>query len=451
MFNKVLIANRAEIAVRVIRACKEMGIKTVAVYSDADENCLHVKYADESINIGPPLARKSYLDINKIIDVATRVEAEAIHPGYGFLAESTLFARACEERGIKLIGPSSETQELTGDKISSRKTAVKVGVPVSPGSEEAVSTEESLGIAEAIGYPVIIKASGGGGGKGMRIAYHKEELLGLMKLSRGEAGSAFGNPALYVEKYIEEPRHIEVQILADEHGNYVHLGERECSIQRNFQKLIEECPSCFVDDELRSRLGQAAIAVARSVNYVNAGTVEFLVDRNKNFYFNEINARLQVEHPVTEMVTGIDLVKEQIKIASGGRLELPQDKIPLRGWSIECRINAEDPENAFMPAPGIIDRLILPGGPGVRVDTHLYFGYAVPPFYDSLIAKLVVWDENRDAAIMRMRRALDEFQIDGLKTTISFHKQVMQDESFVRGDINTHFLSRLLSRGCSNG
>jgi acetyl-CoA carboxylase biotin carboxylase subunit len=451
MLNKVLIANRGEIALRVIRACKEEGVKTVAVYSDADKDSLHVKRADEAINIGPPLARKSYLNIEKIIEAAKKVGAEAIHPGYGFLAENVSFVKACEENGIKFIGPSSETQRLAGDKIMSRKMAARVGIPVSPGSEGAVSPEEAVEIAEEVGYPVIIKASGGGGGKGMRIAYNGEELLNFMKLSKGEAGSAFGNPDLYVERYIVEPHHIEIQILGDEYGNYIHLAERECSIQRSFQKLIEESPSPFVDEELRKRLGETAIAAARSVGYANAGTVEFLVDKYRNFYFNEINSRLQVEHPVTEMVTGIDLLRQQLKIAAGERLELTQEQIVQNGWSIECRINAEDPDNAFKPMPGVIEQLILPGGPGVRVDTHLYIGYEIPPFYDSLVGKLVVWGENRQVAIKRMKRALDEFQIEGLKTTIPFHKKVMLDEDFIKGNINTHFLRKFLSRGGGNG
>lgn len=440
MFNKVLVANRGEIALRVLRTCREMSIKSVAVYSDADKNSLHVKYGDEAVNIGPPLARKSYLNIEAIIEAAKKMQAEAIHPGYGFLAESASFAQACEENDIKFIGPSSETQRLAGEKIESRRRAKKTGVPVVPGSDGSVSVEEAVEIARQVRYPVIVKASGGGGGKGMRIADTEEDLINFVPLAKGEARSAFGNPDVYLEKYIEEPRHIEFQILGDDFGNYVHLGERECSIQMRYQKLIEESPSPFVSEELRKRMGEAAIGVMRSVGYVNAGTVEFLVDREGNLYFNEINSRLQVEHPVTEMVTGIDLVKQQFLIAAGSQLSLGQKDIRQTGWSIECRINAQDADAGFTPSPGVVEAIIFPGGPGVRVDTHLYSGYEIPPFYDSLVGKLIVWAEDRDAAIKRMRRALSEFCIEGVKTTIPFHQKVMMDEDFVEGNINTHFL-----------
>ena len=446
MLSKVLIANRGEIALRVIRTCKEMSIKSVAVYSDADKESLHVKYADEALSIGPPLARKSYLNIERIVAAAQQVGAEAIHPGYGFLAENSAFSQACQDKGIRFIGPSARTQRLAGDKIESRKLAAKVGVPLSPGSDSAVTAEEAVEVAKKVGYPVIIKATGGGGGRGMRVAYNDAELMNSVKLSRGEASAAFSNPDLFIEKYIIEPRHIEFQILGDEHGNYVHLGERECSIQKRYQKLIEETPSSFVDDNLRKRMAEAAIAFARAVDYLGAGTVEFLVDKNRNFYFNELNSRLQVEHPVTEMVTGTDLVRQQIVIANGDRIEFRQDEIKRHGWSMECRINAEDPENNFTPSPGIIEKLILPGGPGVRVDTHLYQGYEIPPFYDSLIAKLVVWAENRTAAIMRMRRALSEFCIEGIKTTIPFHQKIMEDDDFIKGNINTHFLTNKFNK-----
>lgn len=448
MFSKILIANRGEIALRVMRTCKEMDVKSVAVYSDADKDSLHVKYADEAVNIGPPLARKSYLNIDNIIDAAKKTGAEAIHPGYGFLAENALFTETCENNGIKFIGPSAKTQRLTGEKVASIKTAVKAGIPVSAGSQGVVSSpEEAAKIAREVGYPVIIKASGGGGGRGMRIANDEEELVGFMKIARGEALSAFGNPDLYIEKYIMEPRHIEFQILGDEFGNCVHLGERECSIQRRYQKLIEESPSPFLDEELREKMSQAAIAAARSVGYVNAGTVEFLVDADRNFYFNEINSRLQVEHPVTEMVTGIDLIRQQLIIAAGGPIEFSQDEIRRNGWSIECRINLEDPDNNFKPSPGIARQIIFPGGFGVRLDTHLYNNYEIPPFYDSLVGKLVVWAKDRDTAIRRMRRALGEFHIEGVKTNIPLHQKIMQDEDFIRGNINTHFLKNRFQIG----
>jgi acetyl-CoA carboxylase biotin carboxylase subunit len=441
MFRKVLVANRGEIAVRVIRTLKEMGIKSVAVYSNADIHSLHVQYADESFNIGPPLARKSYLNVKKLIDVASNSGAEAIHPGYGFLAESAVFAEQCEKMGIAFIGPTSNTQQLAGEKIEALKRAKNSGVPVLPGSNGSISSVgEALKIADHIGYPVILKASGGGGGKGMRIAYGEEELKEFIRLSIGEARAAFGNPEVYVEKYLERPRHIEFQILADKSGNCVHLGERECSIQRNYQKLIEESPSPFLDEELRGDMGEAAIRVMRSVGYTNAGTVEFLVDENKNFYFNEINSRLQVEHPVTEMVTGIDLVRQQILLAYGNQLALEQDKIYHNGWSIECRINAEDPFDNFKPCPGKVAYLILPGGPSVRIDSSLYAGYEVPPFYDSLVGKLIVWAETRSMAIKRMQRALSEFIIEGIETTIPFHEKVMVDKDFIEGNISTHFL-----------
>ena len=442
MFSKVLVANRGEIALRVIRTLKEMDIKNVAVYSDADRNSLHVRFADEAVNIGPPLARKSYLNIEKIIDAAKNLGAEAIHPGYGFLAENYSFTKACESNGLTFIGPSPQAQQLAGEKIEAIRIAREAGVPVLPGSDGGVSSvEKALKIANHIKYPVILKASGGGGGKGMRIANSDEELKEFIKLSIGEARATFGNPEIYIEKYLERPRHIEFQILADVFGNYVHLGERECSIQRNYQKLIEESPSHFMDDELRKEMGEAAINVMRSVGYTNAGTVEFLVDEDKNFYFNEINSRLQVEHPVTEMTTGIDLVRQQVLIAYGSKLELEQNKIDQNGWSIECRINAEDPVHNFKPCPGKVQTLILPGGPNVRIDSAFYNGYEVPPFYDSLVGKLIVWGRNRDMAIRRMRRALSEFVVNGISTTIMFHQKVFLEEDFIKGDISTHFLT----------
>ena len=440
MFRKILVANRGEIALRIIRTCKEMDVKTVAVYSDADKDSLHVKYADEAVNIGKPLARKSYLNREKIIEVAKTTGAEAIHPGYGLLAEDDVFTQACEDDGIKFIGPSSETQRKAGDKIEARREAREIGIPISPGSEGAVSVEEAVEIAKEIGYPVIIKASGGGGGRGMRIANDATELDEFLRMAKGEASAAFGNADLYIEKYITEPRHIEFQILADEFGNYIHMGERECSIQKRYQKLIEESPSTVVDEQLRKQMGDAAIKIMSSVGYFNAGTVEFLVDKDKNFYFNEINSRLQVEHPVTEMVTGIDLVRQQLIIANGDGMEVEQGDVRPNGWSIECRINAEDPDEDFVPSPGVIKNLLLPGGFGVRVDTHIYENYEIPPFYDSLLGKLIVWGENREIAIKRMQRALAEFRIEGVKVTVPFYREVFQDRDFINGNINTHFL-----------
>ena len=442
-FDKLLIANRGEIAVRIIRACKEMGIKTVAVFSDADEDALHVKYADEAVNIGPALSRKSYLNIDNIIQAATGKKVDAVHPGYGFLSENADFAKACVDHNLIFIGPSAECIAAAGNKSAARKTLMALGILIIPGSDDIISSqEEAFEIAADVGYPVILKASGGGGGRGMRIAHDKEELADAFAVASGEARAAFGNPDLYLEKYIERPRHIEIQILGDHFGNYIYLGERECSIQMRYQKLIEESPSPFVDDVLRNKLGETAIRVARSVGYSNAGTMEFLVDKNKNFYFMEVNARLQVEHPVTELVTGIDIVQQQILLAQGEKLTLKQDEIRLNGWSMECRINAADPADNFMPSPGEIKNLILPGGPGVRVDTHIFNQYEISPFYDSLIGKLVVWAENRYMAIKRMQRALAEFRIEGIASTVPFHQSVFQDEDFIQGDIDTHFLEK---------
>ena len=441
--NKILIANRGEIALRVIRACKEMGITSVAVYSDADKDSLHVKYADESINIGPPLSRKSYLNIENIIKAANDKDVDAVHPGYGFLSENDSFAKACSENSLIFIGPSAKCIATVGNKSAARKIISALGVPIIPGSNNVISSpEEAINIAEDVGYPVILKASGGGGGRGMRIARNKEELSEAISVASGEARAAFGNPDLYLEKYIEKPRHIEIQILGDSFGNYIHLGERECSIQMRYQKLIEESPSPFVDEALRNKLGETAILIARSIGYTNAGTMEFLVDSNKDFYFMEVNARVQVEHPVTEMITGIDIVQQQILIAAGNELEFKQNDIRLNGWSMECRINAADPADNFMPSPGKIENLLLPGGPGVRLDTHIYNNYEVSPFYDSLIGKLVVWGKDRPAAIKRMQRALSEFQIEGIKVTTGFHERVFQDADFIKGDINTHFLEK---------
>ena len=447
-FKKILIANRGEIAVRIMRACREMGIKTVAVFSDADADALHVKYADEAVNIGPALSRKSYLNMDNIIQAATDKNVDAIHPGYGFLSENAAFARACAESNRVFIGPSATCIAAAGNKSAARKKLMELGIPVIPGSQDILaSPQAALEVAAAVGYPVILKASGGGGGRGMRIACNKEELLDGFAVASGEARAAFGDPDLYLEKYIEKPRHIEIQIMGDRFGNYVYLGERECSIQMRYQKLIEESPSPFVDDGLRQALGNAAIEVARSVGYSNAGTMEFLVDKNKNFYFMEINARLQVEHPVTELVTGIDIVQQQILLAEGEKLPIGQDDVRLKGWSIECRINAADPADNFMPSPGKITNLILPAGPGVRMDTHIFNQFEISPFYDSLIGKLVVWAEDRPRAIKRMQRALSEFRIEGIKSTIPFHQQVFQDEDFIRGNIDTHFLEKWADPG----
>ena len=442
-FNKILIANRGEIAVRIIRACKEMGIETVAVYSEADADALHVKYADQAVHIGPALSRKSYLNIDRIIQAATNNDVAAIHPGYGFLSENADFAQACVDNKLIFIGPSAECIAASGNKSAARKNLMAAGIAIIPGSEDIISSpEEAFQIAADVGYPVILKASGGGGGRGMRIAHDQKELADAVAVASGEARAAFGNPDLYLEKYIEKPRHIEIQILGDHFDNFIHLGERECSIQMRYQKLIEESPSPFVDEELRSKLGETAIQVARLVGYTNAGTIEFLVDKNKNFYFMEVNARVQVEHPVTELVTGIDIVQQQVLLAQGEKLTLKQDDIHLNGWSLECRINAADPDDNFMPSPGDITDLILPAGPGVRIDTHIFNPYHISPFYDSLIGKLVVWAADRRMAIKRMQRALAEFQIEGIKTTIPFHQQVLADEDFNRGNIDTHFLEK---------
>ena len=443
MFKKILIANRGEIALRIIRACKEMDIGTIAVFSDADAESLPVKYADEAVNIGPPLSRKSYLNIEAIIDAARQSGVAAVHPGYGFLSENPDFARACEENDLVFIGPSADSIALAGNKSAAREHFQKLGIPIIPGSDGVVtSADEATAIAASIGYPVIIKASGGGGGRGMRIAHDAGELARAFSTASGEARAAFGNPDLYIEKYIVKPRHIEVQILADTHGNCIHLGERECSIQKRYQKLIEEAPSPFVDDSLREEMGAAAIRMARSINYTNAGTMEFLVDRDKEYYFMEVNARVQVEHPVTEMITGIDIVQQQIRIAAGELLAIRQTDVGVSGWSIECRINAADPENDFMPSPGEITSLILPSGPGVRLDTHIHSGYMVTPFYDSLIGKLVVWAEDRERAIRRMDRALAEFKVEGIQVTVPFHRRVMADPDYISGNIDTHFLER---------
>jgi len=439
VFKKVLIANRGEIALRIIRVCKQFNIKTVAVYSEADRDSLHVRFADEAICIGPPPSKESYLKIPRIIAAAEVTAADAIHPGYGFLAENAGFAEICTTSGMKFIGPTAEMITAMGDKALAKETMRKAGVPVVPGSDGVIkSVGEAIEIAKSVGFPVILKAVAGGGGRGMRIVREEAELENAFKTAQHEAEQGFGNPDLYVEKYIEQPRHIEIQVFGDVHGNVIHLGERDCSVQRRHQKLIEESPSPFVDEPLRKKMGEAAIKGCKAVGYENAGTVEFLVDKNKNFYFMEMNTRIQVEHPVTEQVTGHDLIKLQLRVAAGEKL--PKKKIVQRGHAIECRINAEDPFHNFRPSPGKITDFHMPGGFGVRVDTHSYTGYEVPPHYDSLIAKLIVYALTREGAISKMKSALDEFMVEGIKTTIPFHQAVMQDDRFRSGRFDTSFL-----------
>ena len=438
--NKILIANRGEIAVRVIRACRELGIETVAVYSEADRTALHVRYADEAVLIGPPAPRESYLKIETILDVARRTGADAIHPGYGFLSEREEFAQACQDEGIVFIGPPASAIATMGDKQAARATVMKAGVPVVPGSEPGMRDDDILAIAAQIGFPVMVKAAAGGGGKGMRAVYKAEDLPNALAAARREAESAFGDGSVYVEKMIEGARHIEFQILADTHGNTIHLGERECSIQRRHQKLVEESPSPFMDDDLRQRMGDMAVRAAEAVGYVNAGTIECLVDKDKNFYFMEMNTRLQVEHPVTELVTGVDLVKEQIRIARGRRMGPAESFLHPKGWAIECRINAEDPYNNFMPSVGPITTLLTPSGPGVRVDSGVYRGFEISPYYDSMIAKLITWGDDRAEAMLRMRRALGEFIIMGVRHNIPFHINLLNSFSFIAGRIDTKFV-----------
>ncbi|MFZ1083081.1 MAG: acetyl-CoA carboxylase biotin carboxylase subunit [Candidatus Kryptoniota bacterium] len=439
MFNKILIANRGEIALRVIRSCKELGIKSVAVFSEADRDSLHVRFADEAVCIGPPPSRESYLNIPRIIAAAEITNADAIHPGYGFLAENARFSEICQSSGIKFIGPRPEMITAMGDKASAKDTMRKAGVPVVPGSDGTIEDlKKAQEIADGVGYPVIIKATAGGGGKGMRLAWKADEFERQFQMAQTEAEAAFGNRNVYIEKYVEGPRHIEFQILGDQHGEVIHLGERECSIQRRHQKLIEESPSPIVDVELREKMGAAAVKGAKSVKYEGAGTIEFLVDKNKNFYFMEMNTRIQVEHPVTEQVTGFDLVKEQINIAAGTKVS--KKKLKQTGHAIECRINAEDPYKDFRPNPGMITGFHTPGGFGVRTDSHVYVGYMIPPYYDSLIAKLITFGSNREETIDKMSRALEEFVVEGVATTIPFHIKVMKDERFRKGEFDTHFL-----------
>lgn len=443
MFKKILVANRGEIAVRIIRACKELDVSTVAVYSEADRDCMHVKMADEAICIGPAPSQKSYLNMTNILSAAEVSEAEAIHPGYGFLAENSEFARLCEENGIVFIGPPWEAIQAMGDKASAKELVKKGKVPVVPGSNGSIKVdEEAVAIAKEISYPVIIKASAGGGGKGMRLAQNEKDLLSSLRLARSEARACFGNDEIYIEKYLEEPRHIEFQILADNFGNIIHLGERDCSIQRRHQKLLEESPSPFLWEKKRREMGEVAVRAARAVGYRGAGTIEFLVDSGGRFYFMEMNTRIQVEHPVTEMVTGLDLVKEQIRVAAGLKLDQKQQDVRMNGHAIELRINAEDSEADFTPSPGRVSLFVPPGGPGVRTDSHLYSGYEVPPYYDSLVAKLIVWGKDRMEAIKRAERATSEIIIEGIKTTIPFHRRILANAFFRQGEVYTNFISR---------
>jgi acetyl-CoA carboxylase biotin carboxylase subunit len=445
MFSKILIANRGEIALRVIRATRDLGITSVAVYSEADADSLHVRHADESVCIGPPMSAKSYLNMEAIIEAAKKSGAEAVHPGYGYLAESGEFARACRDAGLVFIGPAPETLELAGDKIRAKTIINQAGVPIVPSSPGGVaSVDDAAVFASEIGYPVMIKAAAGGGGRGIRICPDEEVLREDFLIAKAEVNAAFGDDTLYVEKCLVDPRHIEFQVLGDKYGNVIHLGERECSIQRRYQKLIEESPSPAVTPQLREAMGRAAIDAARAVDYFNAGTVEFLLDREGNFFFMEINARIQVEHPVTEMVTGVDLVKEQIRLADGGKLDYTFDDLNLKGWAIECRINAEDPDFNFIPCPGTIEEYIPPGGFGVRLDTHLYQGYVLPIFYDSLVAKLVGYDLTREGAIRVLKRALLEFTIQPVKTTIPLYLKIMDDPAFQEGDIHTGYVKKFV-------
>lgn len=444
MIKKILIANRGEIALRIIRTCKEMGIKTVAVYSEADKDSLHVYFADEAICIGPANSQQSYLKIPSIMSAAQITGADAIHPGYGFLAENAEFSEICNEHQIKFIGPSPEMIRKMGDKAFAKETMKKVGVPVVPGSENIItSIEEAKSIAEKITYPVILKATAGGGGKGMRVVWNESELENAFQMASTEASSAFGNPSLYLEKFLESPRHVEIQLVGDQHGNVYSYGERDCTVQRRHQKLIEESPSPIITSELRKKMSEAAVLGAKSVNYEGAGTIEFLVDKNLNFYFIEMNTRIQVEHPVTETVNNIDLIKQQILVASGEEIEnLPHE---INGHSIEFRINAEDPENGFRPSPGKINYLHFPGGFGVRIDSHIYNDYSIPPYYDSLIAKMIIWGTDREHAIRRARRAFEEIRIEGIKTTIPFHQKVLNNEYFISGDYDTNSIEKLFS------
>ncbi|MBZ9689665.1 acetyl-CoA carboxylase biotin carboxylase subunit [Clostridium estertheticum] len=443
MFKKILIANRGEIAVRIIRACHEMGIQTVAVYSEVDKNALHTQMADEAICIGPAKSKDSYLNMQNILSATVLTGAEAIHPGFGFLSENSKFAQMCEECNIKFIGPDSQNIDNMGNKLKAREMMIKAGVPVVPGSDGELSSEtDALKSAEKIGYPVMIKASAGGGGRGIRVVTKVEDLIPAYNTAKTESKTAFGDDTMYMEKFIEEPRHIEFQILADEHGNVIHLGERDCSVQRRNQKVIEEAPGAAMTQELRKQMGEVAVKAARSINYKNAGTIEFLLDKYGNYYFMEMNTRIQVEHPITEMVTGVDLVKAQILIASGEVLPYKQEDIKIQGHAIECRINAENPNKNFMPCPGEIKSLHLPGGNGVRIDSAAYQGYKIPPTYDSMIGKLIVHGKDRQEALYKMRRALGEFIIEGVDTNIDFQYKIVNNENFISGNFDTSFISK---------
>jgi acetyl-CoA carboxylase biotin carboxylase subunit len=446
-FSKILIANRGEIALRIIRTCEEMGIATVAVYSTVDRHALHVQLADEAVCIGQPTSSKSYLNIPNIISAALTRNASAIHPGYGFLAENARFAEICADHDLAFIGPSPEAIRAMGDKSTARETMKKAGVPTVPGSDGLLTDErEAFEIARTIGYPLMIKATAGGGGRGMRLVREEKDLFKLFQAAQGEAEAAFGNSGVYIEKFVERPRHIEFQILADSYGNVIHLGERDCSIQRRHQKLLEEAPSPALSPKLRDKMGKAAVRVAKSINYLGAGTVEFLLDSSGNFYFMEMNTRIQVEHPVTEMITGTDLIAEQIKIAQGEKLSLTQNQVTFSGHAIECRINAEDPDRNFRPHPGRISGYLPPGGPGVRMDSHVYTDYEIPAYYDSLIGKLIVWGSDRPTAIQRMKRALRECAITGVPTTIGFHQRILETSEFLNGEVYTNFVEKLMER-----
>jgi acetyl-CoA carboxylase, biotin carboxylase subunit len=448
LFKKILVANRGEIAVRVMRACREMGIRSVAVYSEVDRKSLHVRYADEALAIDPAPAIESYLRIDRIIEAAKRSGAEAIHPGYGFLAENPDFARACRDAGIVFIGPSPEAMELMGSKTAARHLVMKAGLPVISGTEANLeSLDEIRRVAREIGFPVMLKASAGGGGKGLRMVAAEQELESAWRNARSEAQNAFNDPSVYLEKHLERPRHVEIQLLGDNHGNLIYLGERECSLQRRHQKVLEECPSPLLDAELRRRMGETAVRIGKLAGYTNAGTAEFLIDQDRNFYFLEMNARLQVEHPVTELVVGIDLVKEQIHIAAGERLAWRQGDVQLRGCAIEARIYAEDPARGFFPSPGLITRLAIPSGPGIRSDSGVYEGWRVPLEYDPLLAKLVVWGTDRQQAVARMRRALSEYEVAGPETNLQFFRQLLAHPEFVEGQLDTSFIDRMLAEG----